>query len=121
MKQRRTNVLEGSEDEEIYKILEEIAMKDPVLNQAIEEWEKSSDDPRIREIYWSRQKAILDEKAAIREAELRLREAIKEGKEEGKKENKLEVAQKMLNRGMDIQVISEIVGISEEEIKNLKR
>ncbi|MCB8814737.1 Rpn family recombination-promoting nuclease/putative transposase [Desulfosporosinus shakirovi] len=114
-------LLEGSENEEIYKILEEIAMKDPVLNQAIEEWEKSSDDPRIREIYWSRQKAILDEKAAIREAELRLREAIKEGKEEGKKENKLEVAQKMLNRGMDIQVISEIVGISEEEIKNLKR
>ena len=114
-------LLEGSEDEEIYKTLEEIAMQDPVLNQAMEEWGKSSDDPKIREVYFARQKAILDEKAAIREAELRLREAIKQGKEEGKKEGKFEVAQNMLDRGMDIGVISEIVGISEEEIKNLKR
>jgi len=30
--------------------------------------------------YWSRQKAILDERAAIREAELRLKEAIKQVK-----------------------------------------
>lgn len=91
-------------------------MQDPVLNQAMEEWEKSSEDPRIREVYLARQKAILDEKAAIREAELRLREANKQGKEKGKRENKLEVAKNLLNRGMDVRVISEIVGISEEEI-----
>lgn len=124
-------LLEGSEDEEIFKTLEEIAMQDPLLNQAMEEWEKSSEDPKIREVYLARQKAVLDEKAAIREAELRLREAIKQGKEEGKREgkregkeegrreNKLEVAKNLLNRGMDIRVISEIVGISEEEIRDL--
>jgi conserved hypothetical protein (putative transposase or invertase) len=38
-------LLEGSENEEIFKILEEIAVQDPVLNKAMEEWEKSSDDP----------------------------------------------------------------------------
>ena len=92
-------------------------MQDPVLNQAMEEWEKSSEDPKIREVYLARQKAILDEKAAIREAELRLRAALKQGKEEGRRENKLEVAKNLLNRGMDILVISEIVGISEEEIR----
>jgi len=94
--------------------------------------DSASDDPRIREIYWSRQKAILDEKAAIREAELRLKkgmeeglkQGIEQGKEEGKREgieeSKLEIAQKMLKREMDIGVISDIVGMSEEEIKNLK-
>jgi hypothetical protein len=50
----------------------------------MEEWEKSSDDPRIREEYLARRKAILDEMAAVREAELRLREAIKQSKEEGR-------------------------------------
>ncbi|WP_205623346.1 hypothetical protein [Desulfosporosinus sp. HMP52] len=47
-------------------------MQDPVLNQAMDEWEKSSDDPKIREEYYDRRKAILDEMAAVREAELRL-------------------------------------------------
>lgn len=120
-------LLEGSEDEEIFKTLEEIAMQDPVLNQAMEEWEKSSEDPKVRELYFARRKAVLDEKAAIREAELRLLEAIKQGKEEGiregeekgKRENKLVVAKNLLNRGMDIRVISEIVGISEEEVRDL--
>ena len=119
--------MEGSEDEEIFKTLEEIAMQDPVLNQAMEEWEKSSEDPKVRELYFARRKAVLDEKAAIREAELRLLEAIKQGKEEGiregeekgKRENKLVVAKNLLNRGMDIRVISEIVGISEEEVRDL--
>jgi len=117
-------LLEGSENEEIFQTLEVIAMQDPVLNQAMEEWEKSSDDPKVREIYFARQKAVLDEKAAIRAAELRLQEAIKQGKEEGIREgireNKLDVAKNLLARGMEIRVISEIVGISEEEIRNLK-
>lgn len=55
-------------------------MQDPVLNQAMEEWEKSSDDPKVCEEYYDRRKAVLDEMAAVREAELRLREAIRQSK-----------------------------------------
>ena len=121
-------LLEGSEDEEILKTLEEIAVQDPVLNQAMEEWEKSSDDPKVREEYFDRRKAVLDEMAAVREAELRLREAIKqskkegreEGREEGRVEEKQEVTKKLLFKGMDVKSISEITGMSEEEIKNLR-
>lgn len=113
-------LLEGSEDEEILQTLEEIAMKDPVLNQAIKEWEKSSDDPKVREEYLARRKAVLDEMAAIREAELKLREAIKQSKEEGRLEGKREVAHKLLKRGLDTAAVSEIVGMSEEEIRNLR-
>ncbi|KLU64804.1 hypothetical protein DEAC_c31320 [Desulfosporosinus acididurans] len=53
-------LLEGSEDEEIFNTLEEIAVQDPVLNKAIEEWERSSDDPKIREEYLARCKFVLD-------------------------------------------------------------
>jgi len=117
-------LLEGSEDEEIFKTLEEIAVQDPVLNQAIEEWEKSSDDPKIREEYFDRRKAVLDEMATVREAELRLREAIrqskKEGREEGREEEKKKVTKKLLKKGMDVKSISDITGMSEEEIKNLR-
>ena len=113
-------LLEGSEDEEILRTLEEIAVQDPVLNQAMEEWEKSSDDPKIREEYFDRRKAVLDEMAAVREAELRLREAIKQGKKEGREEEKQQVTKKLLKKGMDVKLISEITGISVEEIKNLR-
>ena len=121
-------LLEGSEDEEILKTLEEIAVQDSVLNKAIEEWEKYSDDPKVREEYLARRKAILDEKAAIREAELRLRDALKKGREEGReegikegiKEGKIEVAKKLLKNGMDVVTISQITGISEREIRQLR-
>ncbi|SHI19156.1 conserved hypothetical protein (putative transposase or invertase) [Desulfosporosinus lacus DSM 15449] len=99
-------------------------MQDPVLNQAMDEWEKSSDDPKIREEYYDRRKAVLDEMAAVREAELRLREAIrqskKEGREEGREEEKKKVTKKLLKKGMDFKSISDITGMSEEEIKNLR-
>lgn len=99
-------------------------MQDPVLNQAMEEWEKSSDDPKIREEYYDRRKAVLDEMAAVREAELRLQEAIrqskKEGREEGRVEEKMKVTKRLLEKGMDFKSISDITGMSEEEIKNLR-
>lgn len=113
-------LLEGSEDEEILKTLEEIAVQDPVLNKAMEEWEKSSDDPKVREEYLARRKVILDEMAAVREAELRLREAIRQSKKEGREEEKQEVTKKLLKKGMDVKVISEITGMSEEAINNLR-
>ena len=43
----------------------------------------------------------------------------KEGKEEGIKENKLSVAKRMLEKNIDINVISECTGLSEKEIKTL--
>ena len=65
--------------------------------------------------------------AAVREAELRLKEAIRqskrereEGREEGREEEKKEVTKKLLKKGMDIKSVSEITGMSEEEIKNLR-
>ena len=137
-------LLEGADNQEILQILEEIAMKDPVLYQAMNAWEETSEDPRIREAYFDRRKAILDEKAAIREAELRLQEALEEGmakgiaegrakgiaegkaegkaegRADGRAEGRAEVAKKLLVLGFEITKIAEATGLSEEEISGLK-
>ena len=102
-------------------------MQDPVLHQAMVAWEKSSDDPNVREEYFARRKAVLDEKAAVREAELRLREAIQkgqvegrtEGRTEGKAEGKAEVAKNLLAMGMEISKVAKATGMTEDEVKVL--
>lgn len=43
-----------------------------------------------------------------------------EGRAEGKAEEKLQIARSMLNKGLDISLITEITGLSEDEILKLK-
>lgn len=119
-------LLEGSTDQEILETLEEIAMQDPVLNKAMVEWEKSSDDPRVRDEYLARRKVVFDELAAVREAELRLREAIlvgdqkaREAERIGKAKGKAEVAKNLLEMGVEISKVAKATDLSEEEVKRL--
>ena len=46
-------------------------------------------------------------------------EGIKEGKEEGLKEGKIEIAKNMLKKGLDINLISELSGLTIEEVEKL--
>ena len=46
-------------------------------------------------------------------------EGRKEGREEGREEFKKEIARKMLNKGMDINSISELSGLTIEEINDI--
>ena len=48
------------------------------------------------------------------------REGKQEGKKEGKKEGKIEVAKKMLERGIKIEIVMEITGLSKDEIEENK-
>jgi predicted transposase/invertase (TIGR01784 family) len=47
-------------------------------------------------------------------------EGLEEGLQKGKVEGKIEVAQKMLSKGADINVIAEFTGLSEEEVRKLE-
>ena len=47
-------------------------------------------------------------------------EGLKQGMEEGEKKGKLEIARKMLARGMDVESIAELTGLTPDEIENLK-
>ncbi len=93
------------------------------MTKAIEEWEKSSEDPKVREEYLDRRKAILDEMAAVREAELRLREAIKaskaEGIVEGEHEKAIQIARNLKEMGIEIEKIAQATGLSTNDIESI--
>jgi len=45
--------------------------------------------------------------------------AKEEAEKRGLKKGKIEIAKEMLKKGLDISLISELTGLSENEIKNL--
>ncbi|MCI9586145.1 MAG: hypothetical protein HFH45_05905 [Bacilli bacterium] len=45
---------------------------------------------------------------------------LAEGIEQGSKQKEINIAQNMLNKNMDIEIISEITGLTKEEIETLK-
>ena len=48
------------------------------------------------------------------------KEGLEEGKKEGLKEGKIEIAIKLLNKGMPIKEIIDITGLTENQILNAK-
>lgn len=79
-------LLDGNENEEIRKELEVIAVEDLMIDRAIKDWEEASADPKQRELYFDRKKAILDELAAVETSRLNAERAKAEGIAEGKAE-----------------------------------
>jgi len=58
-------LLMATEDERIVQELEEIAMTDSIVNKAISEWERLSQDPETRAICRSRMMAKADQLSAL--------------------------------------------------------
>ena len=48
-------------------------------------------------------------------------EGLKEGREEGAKQKSCDIAKRMLEKGIDIETISELTGLTEKEISELNR
>jgi predicted transposase/invertase (TIGR01784 family) len=89
--------------------LEEMSMiKNKYVKKAEEELEYLNGDAAERRLAELREKAIRDEAAAMAGARRR-------GIEEGSKQ----IAKKMLEKGTDINFISEVTGLTKEEIENL--
>src|SRR5699024_5381888 len=126
---------------DIYKELEEIAMKDETLKEAFRGWEDLSLTQEKSLAYEARLKRILVEEAAQREAILREEEASKVGMEKGErtgkeigkeigkkigveKERQAEIdtlALRLIIKGMDSESISEITGLTRERIIEMKK
>jgi predicted transposase/invertase (TIGR01784 family) len=98
------------------------------MDRAIQEMQKKIDwiqgDPALLRSYLRYEKAASDEitriygakREGLREGKL---EGLREGKLEGKQEEKIEIAQKMKNRGLPVDQITELTGLSIEEITKL--
>ena len=82
------------------------------INKAKEELEKISSDEHERYLAELREKYIMDQKA-IESA------GYYKGIKEGKKEGIIDVARKLLQQGIAIEVISQATGFTKEEIEKL--
>ncbi len=47
-------------------------------------------------------------------------EGLKEGRAEGAKQNSFDIAKRMLEKGIDIETISELTGLTAEDVSRLK-
>ena len=89
--------------------MEAIKMSDNEnIKNAEKELEYLTGDEATRRLAYLREKGIRDEAAAMKKAK-------REGREEAKKDD----AKKMLEKGINIEIIQEITGLTEEEIKKL--
>lgn len=93
--------LENPQSERVKTKMEE----NEELKEAVEKLEGMSEDDYMQRIADLREKAILDYNSGMGNA---LRKGIKKGK--------LETAKKMLEKGMDIDTIIEVTGLSKDEI-----
>lgn len=93
--------LENPQSERVKTKMEE----NEELKEAVEKLQGMSEDDYMQRIADLREKAILDYNSGMDTA---LRKGIKKGK--------LETAKKMLEKGMDIDTIVEVTGLSKEEI-----
>ena len=95
----------------------EVTTTDPVITKAYSTLEMSNWSEQDLIDYDAYQKILLDYQA--REDFLR-DEGEKRGIEKGKKEEKLEIARKMLKKGLGIDDIVDMTGLTKEEIENLR-
>jgi predicted transposase/invertase (TIGR01784 family) len=107
-------------DKELFNELEEWAMNEEKVREALIEWETLSANKENRALYEARTKELRDTLSNL-EGERRLGkdEGRIEGRIEGKIEEKQTIAQKMMDEGIEISIVAKITGMSTEEIKKL--
>ena len=99
-----------------------------VLKEAREKWKKVTSDEKIRDMALRWEMAELDKNTMINDArrqgikqgiEQGMEQGIKQGMEKGINQERKENAKKMLEKGIKIEDISEITGLTKEEIESL--
>lgn len=80
------------------------------IKKAMDTIDEMSMDEREWELYESRRLAIMDYNTGIEVAK-------EEGKKQGKKERQLEIAKKLLSKGMAVEEIIELTELTKKEIE----
>ena len=106
------NFIENPESEKVGEYMKE----NKEMKEAKEKLEVMSEDEKMQILAELRLKAIRDEKAVER---FGYKQGIEQGIEQGIKQEKKEIAKKMKEEGLDIEVIKKVTGLTEEEINSL--
>ena len=118
-------------------IEKELKEANPIMTKVIEEYKRFTSDDKLMRAYDARDAFLLGQKIMLnREREEGLKEGIEKGIKKGIKKGKLEgikegiekgklaeqisMAKTMKSKNMDINLISEITGLSIEEIRKLR-
>ena len=105
--------LDNPENMEVTKIME----SNEDIKDAKEELDKISQDEILRRMAIKAQFERADQKELLYEAR---RDGLAEGQAEGEKKAKLETAKKMLEEGIELELVIKITGLEKEEILNNK-
>ncbi|MHB8125118.1 MAG: Rpn family recombination-promoting nuclease/putative transposase [Desulfitobacteriaceae bacterium] len=110
-------LLMAAEDEQIAEELEVIAMTDSLINKAMNEWDRLSQDQDTRNIYRSRMMARMDQASAMKSAE---RKGEARGIEKSIEKGKTETARMALQAGVSLEMVVQITGLDQATILKLK-
>ena len=112
--------LENPESERVARKMKE----NENLKEAVEKLDRISEDEKMQRIIELREKAIRDEHAIYAKGvddgiEKGIQKGFEDGKEKGAREKQIEIAKKLLKSKVEIEIIIETTGLTEEEIKKL--
>ena len=117
--------LDNPESEKVKNIMK----TNKELKEAGEKLNKISQDEKLRKIAELRQKAIMDEKAIFRRGqeigseerlwERQRRAVLRKVKKNGLEKGKKDVAKKMKQENIDLELIIKVTGLSKEQIEDL--
>ncbi|MBW3496552.1 hypothetical protein I6L50_32000 (plasmid) [Bacillus sp. FDAARGOS_1420] len=98
--------------------------QDETLQKAIQKWDNMSHNQQFRREYEAREKALLDEKAAVAHAEKKgleqgREEGIQEGIEQGIEQGKVQLIRGMHKNGMDIEDIAKFTNMDALKIRRI--
>ncbi len=99
-------------DQEQDEMINELVEREDVFKMAYEEYSKISADDLVRERIEAHEKYLMDQRT-------RERIAHEEGIEQGVNKTKIEMVQKALEKGLSIEDIADLTGLSVEEIKQI--
>ncbi len=102
-------LLPANEEQHLTQTLEDIAMnRDPILQKAMNKWERMSQDSSFRQAYEAREKALMDEAAKFAHAE---QQGIKKGIEQGVEQGKMQLIRGMHKNGVSVEDIAKLTGL----------
>ncbi|MCH4570559.1 Rpn family recombination-promoting nuclease/putative transposase [Bacillus sp. ES1-5] len=134
-------LLSANEDKHLTKTLEDIAMnRDPILQKAINKWERMSQDSSFRQAYDAREKVLMDEAAKFAHAEKEglkrglekgleegmekglekgLEQGIEKGRKEGVQQGKIQMIKSMHDLGIPLETIAKASKLSVHEVEHI--
>ena len=109
--------------EKMEEIMEMLVKKNPIMKEVYDEYNKFVNTKDLFENYAEYEKNYFDilalNEERIKGREEGLKEGLEKGIEQGEKNKAISMAKNMKARDMDLNLISELTGLSIEEIKNL--